>query len=65
MIIDLPDDNVEEYVATMLNWLNLPPDYMILKNIQALIKDIRVRNETVKLTNIDIVTCPLFNTLDS
>jgi len=64
MLIDFPEHDLEHYMDTVLSWLHLPEDHVLIKNLQQLLKRDSMRNNPIRISDIDIMTSPLFNSLD-
>jgi len=64
MVIDLPEKDIQDYVVKMLYWLHLPDDGTLVDNLQRLIRAAPHRNLPVRISDIDILTSPFFNSMD-
>ena len=64
MVIDLPDHNIPQYIRNFIYWLRLPQDNIIVENLQRMLYSVPQRNQSVRISDIDIVTSPFFIGLD-
>ena len=64
MIIDLPEHQINDYIEVFLSWLKLPDNETLLYKIRQVLKAPFGRNQPMRVSDIDLITSPLFASLD-
>ena len=62
MVIDLPEERIEQYAFKLLHWMNLPEDTELIENLRPYLQNL---TSTSRMTGLDLLTSPFYLSLDS